>query len=45
VSSGCIRPTNADVTDLYERVKVGAKVVVLPMSERNASRRNGFSTN
>jgi lipoprotein-anchoring transpeptidase ErfK/SrfK len=30
VSSGCIRMTNEDVTDLYERVKVGAKVVVLP---------------
>jgi lipoprotein-anchoring transpeptidase ErfK/SrfK len=31
VSSGCIRLTNADVSDLYERVKVGARVVVLPM--------------
>jgi lipoprotein-anchoring transpeptidase ErfK/SrfK len=29
VSSGCIRMRNADVIDLYERVKVGAKVVVL----------------
>jgi lipoprotein-anchoring transpeptidase ErfK/SrfK len=29
VSSGCIRMTNEDVTDLYERVKVGTKVVVL----------------
>ncbi|GEP10551.1 L,D-transpeptidase [Methylobacterium gnaphalii] len=29
VSSGCIRMTNEDVTDLYERVRVGAKVVVL----------------
>jgi lipoprotein-anchoring transpeptidase ErfK/SrfK len=29
VSSGCIRLRNADVEDLYERVKVGAKVVVL----------------
>ena len=29
VSSGCIRMTNADVIDLYNRVKVGAKVVVL----------------
>ena len=28
VSSGCFRMTNDDVTDLYERVKVGAKVVV-----------------
>ncbi|WP_188820571.1 L,D-transpeptidase [Brucella endophytica] len=29
VSSGCIRMRNEDVTDLYERVKVGAKVVVM----------------
>jgi len=28
VSSGCIRMMNADVTDLYERVSVGARVVV-----------------
>jgi lipoprotein-anchoring transpeptidase ErfK/SrfK len=29
VSSGCIRMTNEDVTDLYNRVRVGARVVVL----------------
>ena len=29
VSSGCIRLLNADVVDLYERIHVGAKVVVL----------------
>lgn len=29
VSSGCIRMRNADVIDLYDRVKIGAKVVVL----------------
>ena len=29
VSSGCIRMRNADVIDLYDRVKVGTKVVVL----------------
>ena len=29
VSSGCIRMVNDDVVDLYERVKIGAKVVVL----------------
>jgi len=34
VSSGCIRLTNADVTDLYSRVNVGTKVVVLPMDRR-----------
>ena len=28
VSSGCIRMTNQDVTDLYERVHVGTRVVV-----------------
>lgn len=28
VSSGCIRLTNDDVADLYDRVKVGARVVV-----------------
>ena len=28
VSSGCIRMTNADVTDLYSRVRVGTRVVV-----------------
>jgi lipoprotein-anchoring transpeptidase ErfK/SrfK len=28
VSSGCIRMVNDDVIDLYERVKVGARVVV-----------------
>ena len=38
VSSGCIRLTNDDVTDLYGRVAVGAKVIVLPMTERSASR-------
>jgi lipoprotein-anchoring transpeptidase ErfK/SrfK len=29
VSSGCIRLTNDDITDLYRRVKVGTRVVVL----------------
>jgi lipoprotein-anchoring transpeptidase ErfK/SrfK len=30
VSSGCIRLTNEDVEDLYNRVTVGTRVVVLP---------------
>jgi lipoprotein-anchoring transpeptidase ErfK/SrfK len=30
VSSGCIRLTNEDVQDLFSRVSVGTKVVVLP---------------
>ncbi len=33
VSSGCIRLTNEDVEDLYSRVQVGAKVIVLPQSQ------------
>jgi lipoprotein-anchoring transpeptidase ErfK/SrfK len=36
-SSGCIRMANEDVIDLYERVKVGTKVVVLPTAEQRAS--------
>jgi hypothetical protein len=37
MSSGCIRLLNADIIDLYSRVGLGAKVVVLPNSERQAS--------
>jgi lipoprotein-anchoring transpeptidase ErfK/SrfK len=37
VSSGCIRLTNDDVSDLYTHVNVGTKVVVLPMTEQRAS--------
>jgi lipoprotein-anchoring transpeptidase ErfK/SrfK len=43
VSSGCIRLTNADVSDLYARVNVGTKVIVLPMdrhAENPASKRS-----
>jgi lipoprotein-anchoring transpeptidase ErfK/SrfK len=32
VSSGCIRLTNEDIQDLYSRVQVGTRVVVLPGS-------------
>jgi lipoprotein-anchoring transpeptidase ErfK/SrfK len=32
VSSGCIRMTNEDVSDLFSRVEVGTRVVVLPKS-------------
>jgi len=35
VSSGCIRMTNQDVTDLFERVKLGTKVVVLQQSAQH----------
>jgi lipoprotein-anchoring transpeptidase ErfK/SrfK len=34
MSSGCIRMLNKDVIDLYRRVNVGAKVVVLPDRQR-----------
>ena len=32
VSSGCIRLKNEDVIDLYNRVQIGAKVIVLPQT-------------
>jgi lipoprotein-anchoring transpeptidase ErfK/SrfK len=34
ISSGCIRMTNEDVIDLYDRVRPGATVVVLPPGAR-----------
>ena len=34
MSSGCIRLTNEDVTELYSRVSLGAKVIVLPVDRR-----------
>ena len=30
VSSGCIRLTNEDIVDLYDRTPIGTKVVVIP---------------
>ena len=36
-TAGCIRMANDDVIDLYDRIRVGAKVVVLPAAERHAS--------
>jgi lipoprotein-anchoring transpeptidase ErfK/SrfK len=38
VSSGCIRLRNADIVDLFSRVQVGAKVVVLPQSATEMAR-------
>jgi hypothetical protein len=35
VSSGCIRMRDADVIDLYDRVAVGTKVIVLANDQRN----------
>jgi hypothetical protein len=37
VSSGCIRLQNADIIDLYNRVGVGTKVVVLANDPRRVS--------
>jgi lipoprotein-anchoring transpeptidase ErfK/SrfK len=37
VSSGCIRLVNEDVEDLYNRVQVGTRVVVLPGPNQNPS--------
>jgi hypothetical protein len=34
VSSGCIRLTNEDVADLYSRVNIGTKVVVINGEQR-----------
>jgi lipoprotein-anchoring transpeptidase ErfK/SrfK len=41
VSSGCIRLTNEDVADLFSRVDVGTRVVVLP---KNAPRHEAQGT-
>ncbi len=37
VSSGCIRLTNEDVSDLYSRVNVGTKVVVINSADHQAA--------
>jgi lipoprotein-anchoring transpeptidase ErfK/SrfK len=39
VSSGCIRLTNEDVADLFSRVEVGTKVVVLPKNSSHLEAR------
>jgi lipoprotein-anchoring transpeptidase ErfK/SrfK len=39
VSSGCIRMLNEDVIDLYSRINVGTKVIVLPRHVANAIQR------
>jgi lipoprotein-anchoring transpeptidase ErfK/SrfK len=41
VSSGCIRLQNTDVIDLYQRVGIGTKVVVLPNDQRGVSINGG----
>ncbi|HEY1746044.1 MAG TPA: L,D-transpeptidase family protein [Xanthobacteraceae bacterium] len=40
VSSGCIRLTNEDVADLYSRVSLGTRVVVLPGADAPAAQRS-----
>jgi len=44
VSSGCIRLTNADIEDLYNRVSVGTRVVVLAGSTPTAASAQGQGT-
>jgi lipoprotein-anchoring transpeptidase ErfK/SrfK len=39
VSSGCIRLTNEDIADLYSRVQIGAKVIVLPATRPKGGHR------
>jgi len=42
LSSGCIRMLNKDVEHLYEKVKLGSKVVVVGPGQKSA---RGFSEN
>jgi lipoprotein-anchoring transpeptidase ErfK/SrfK len=42
VSSGCIRLTNEDVADLFSRVDVGTKVVVLPKNGQHIEARGAL---
>jgi lipoprotein-anchoring transpeptidase ErfK/SrfK len=44
VSSGCIRMTNEDVSDLFSRVDVGTKVVVLPKNAPREAKGTGTGT-
>ena len=38
VSSGCIRMLNEDVADLYRRVPIGSRVLVVPLSRITLAR-------
>lgn len=44
VSSGCIRLLNSDVADLYERVSIGTKVIVLTDEQNVVTSDNGSVT-
>jgi hypothetical protein len=39
VSSGCIRLTNEDVSDLFSRVSIGTRVVVMPKNAAHLAAR------
>jgi lipoprotein-anchoring transpeptidase ErfK/SrfK len=43
VSSGCIRLENSDVEDLYQRVGLGTKVIVLPNDQHASAERVSMS--
>src|SRR6202012_3555218 len=43
VSSGCIRLTNEDVADLFSRVDVGTRVVVLPKNAAHLEARAAYA--
>jgi hypothetical protein len=43
VSSGCIRMLDRHVTDLYARVSVGIKVVVLPIKQFSPTAKNALA--
>jgi hypothetical protein len=43
VSSGCIRLTNEDVSDLFGRVDIGTRVVVLPKSAPHIETRTNIT--
>ena len=43
VSSGCIRLTNEDVIDLFDRVQIGAKVIVMPQTASAKSRQGSMA--
>ena len=45
ISSGCIRMTNEDVIDLYNRVKIGTPVIVLAPSRSRIALSSGMHVN
>jgi lipoprotein-anchoring transpeptidase ErfK/SrfK len=45
ISSGCIRMTNEDVIDLYNRVKIGTPVIVLAPGRSRIALSSGMHVN